>query len=159
LVERRHREAAARLIRKRESDDRADALRCDRSERVGNARPPVVPHNRGVVEAEGVEQVDRVGSERNAASVSRRFRRPEAGCTGAAQRRHDRAPATFVQSPCDRPPPARRVWPAVQQEQRPTVGRPLLLELDLEDGCLDEAHGLPFYRPTAARRLVPAPGW
>jgi len=50
-----------------------------------------------------------------------------------------------VQSPRDRPPPARRVGPAVQQEQRLTVRRPLLVELDLENSCFDQAHGLPFY--------------
>ena len=40
----------------------------------------------------------------------------------------------------DRPPPTRRVGPAVQQEQRPTVMWADLLDLDLEHRCFDEAH-------------------
>lgn len=128
----------------RQRDDRVDALRHDRSKCVRHTRTPVVSHDRNAFEAEDVEQIDRISSERDSASVSWRVRRAEPGRARSTQRRHDRAPATLMQALRDRPPAPRRVRPPVQQQDRPAVFRASLLKLDLKDRCRDEPHHVPF---------------
>jgi hypothetical protein len=70
LLERWDRERPSGLIGKCQGDNRTDALRRDRCQRVRRARAPVVSHHRDTIELEDIQQIDRIPSKRDPASIA-----------------------------------------------------------------------------------------
>ena len=125
-------------------DETRNAVRPQRSHDARRAAAPVVSADDRAIEGERVDQREEVGAKGRLLAGARRIRREERRRAVAAHVRHDHARTGGRQARRDLVVAARVVWKAVDEHDRPAVGRAVLLVRDIEHACDDVRHG--FHR-------------